>query len=51
MVFDDAGLTGETGVELTPELCARVGSAVGSLSKGEKKAIGCSHDTAAAVLK
>lgn len=51
VVFDDAGLTGETGVELTPELCARVGSAVGSLSKGEKVAIGCSHDTAAAVLK
>ncbi len=51
LVFDDAGMTGETGVELTPELCARVGAAVGSLSRGGKVAVGCSHDHAAAALK
>lgn len=51
VIFDDAGLTGETGVELTPELCARVGAAVGSISRGEKVAIGCSQDKAAASLK
>ncbi len=51
MVFDDAGLTGETGVELTPELCARVGAAVGSLSRGGKVAVGCSGDPAAEALK
>ena len=51
VMFDDAGLTGETGVEFTPELCARVGAAAGSLAQGEKVAIGCSHDQAAAVLK
>ncbi len=51
VAFDDAGLTGETGVEVTPELCARVGAAVGSLADGEKVAIGCSSDQAAASLK
>ncbi len=49
--FDDGGLCGETGVELTPEFCARLGAAVGSLSRGEKIAVGCSHDHAAAALK
>lgn len=43
-LFDDNGVTGETGVELTPELCARFGAAVGSLSRGERIAVGCSHD-------
>lgn len=51
VVFDDVGLTGETGVELTPELCARVGAAAGSLAHGEKVAIGSSNDLAAASLK
>lgn len=51
VVFEDAGLTGETGVELTPELCTRVGAAIGSLARGEKVAVGCGHDGAAAVLK
>ncbi|MCI8553518.1 MAG: NTP transferase domain-containing protein [Clostridiales bacterium] len=48
--FDDAGLTGETGVELTPELCARFGAAVGGLARGERIAVGYSHDRAAAAL-
>ena len=50
-LFDDVGMTGETGVELTPELCARLGAAIGSVSRGEKVAIGCSHDKSAGVLK
>ena len=50
-LFDDAGLCGETGVELTPELCARLGAAVGSLARGEKVAVGCSGDKAAGVMK
>ena len=49
--FDDNGITGETGVELTPEMCARLGAAVGSLHRGEKVAVGCSHDRAATVLR
>ena len=48
--FDDAGLAGETGVELTAELCARLGAAVGSAARGEKVAVGCSYDKAAALL-
>ena len=50
-LLDDNGFSGETGVELTPEFCARLGAAVGSLVKGGKVAVGCSHDKAAAVLK
>lgn len=50
-LLDDNGFSGETGVELTPEFCARLGAAVGSLTKGGKVAVGCSHDKAAAVLK
>ncbi|HIZ20529.1 MAG TPA: NTP transferase domain-containing protein [Firmicutes bacterium] len=50
-VFDDAGITGETGVELTPELCARIGAAVGSLSRGGRVAVGAADDPAAAALK
>ncbi len=50
-LFDDDGITGETGVEMTPESCARLGAAVGSLSQGEKIAVGCGHDSAASVLK
>ena len=49
--FDENGLTGETGVELTPEFCARLGAAIGSLARGEKVAVGCSHDKAASVMK
>ncbi len=49
--FDENGLTGETGVELTPEFCARLGAAVGSLARNEKIAVGCSHDKAASVMK
>lgn len=30
-VFGDKGITGQVGVELTPEFCARIGAAVGSL--------------------
>lgn len=51
VVFEDAGLTGETGVELTPELCTRVGAAIGSIARGEKVAVGCGYDSAASVLK
>lgn len=50
-LFDDGGLCGETGVELTPEFCARLGAAIGSQVRGEKVAVGCSSDKAAAVMK
>ncbi len=44
-LFDDGGLCGETGVELTPEFCARLGAAIGSQVRGEKVAVGCSCPT------
>jgi len=51
--FDETGLCGETGVELTPELCARVGAAVGSVSikSGNVKiAVGHGGDSASESL-
>lgn len=51
VVFDDAGLLGETGVELTPALCARIGAAAGSLTADGKAAVGSSGDNASDALK
>ena len=48
--FDDDGISGQVGVELTPEFCARVGAAVGSLNPRARIAAGCGPDRSAAVL-
>jgi len=49
--FDDDGITGEIGVELTPEFMARVGAAVGSLNPNVRVAVGCSGHKGGGVLK
>jgi len=49
--FDDDGISGQVGVELIPELLARMGAAVGSLGPRDRIAVGCSGDRGAAVLK
>ncbi len=49
--FDDDGISGETGVELTPELCAKIGSAAGSAQKKQSIGICCSNNTASKALK
>ncbi len=41
-IFDDEGISGDTGVELTPEVCARLGTAIGSTHAGRK--IGVAFD-------
>lgn len=38
-LFDETGVQGEAGNELTPELCARLGAALGSTKQGEKTGI------------
>lgn len=48
--FDDEGITGQVGVELTPEFCARIGSAVGSLFPGARIGVGCGPHRSAAAL-
>lgn len=37
--FDDDGVSGETGVEMTPEFMARFGAAVGTVLKGKTAAV------------
>lgn len=49
--FDDDGISGQIGVELTPEFCARVGAAVGSLHPGARIAVGSGTHRSAEVLK
>ena len=38
-IFDDNGICGEIGADITPEFCARLGAALGSSKLGEKVAI------------
>lgn len=40
-LFDDQGITGEAGVEMTPEFCARLGAAAGSLHCGSRVGVAC----------
>lgn len=49
--FDDEGLTGEIGVELTPELLARLGCAVGTLAQRGAVAVACCEGKGMAALK
>jgi len=49
--FDDNGITGQIGVEITPEFCARVGAALGSKNPRGKVAVGCGPGRAAEVMK
>lgn len=48
--FSDNGISGEIGVELTPEFMARLGSAVGSLKPDSRIAVGCSSHPGVKVL-
>ena len=48
--FDEDGITGQIGVELTPEFMARAGAAVGSLMPGKSIAVGYSSNRGSEVL-
>lgn len=48
--FDDDGLAGQVGVELTPEFCARIGAAVGSLYTQARVGIAYSPHRSAQML-
>lgn len=48
--FDDDGISGQVGVELTPEFCAKLGSAIGSLYQGARIGVGYGPHRSAAVL-
>lgn len=50
-IFDDEGITGENGVELTPETCARLGQALGSTHAGRKIGIAFDGKLDSKVLK
>lgn len=50
-IFDDEGITGEVGAELTPENCARIGSAAGSVFESGRIGVGCDGSVAGMNLK
>lgn len=50
-LFDDNGIYGVSGVELTAESCARLGSAIGSVSSGERIGIACDDSHLARSIK
>lgn len=50
-LFDDDGISGEAGVEITPEFCARLGAAVASLKCGRRVGIACGGGRAASAFK
>jgi len=49
--FDDDGLSGETGVLLTPQFCVKLGAAAGSLKNAAKIGVAHCGGTAANALK
>ncbi len=50
-LFDDSGIYGVSGVEITAESCARLGSAIGSVSSGERVGIACDEGQLAKSIK
>lgn len=48
--FEEEGICGSAGVEITPEYCARLGGAIGSLKGDGPVAVGSTQDRAAAAL-
>lgn len=50
-IFDDDGITGEVGADLTPEGCARIGAAAGGAFERETLGVACDGSVAGANLK
>lgn len=50
-IFDDEGITGEVGADLTPESCARIGAAVGGVTEQGRIGICCDGSIAGNNLK
>ena len=50
-LFDDEGISGETGVEITPEFMARVGAAIGSVHPYSRIGVGFGSFKAAQALE
>jgi mannose-1-phosphate guanylyltransferase/phosphomannomutase len=49
--FDENGIKGETGVDITPEFCARLGAACASLKSVKKIGVACGNSKAAQIFK
>jgi mannose-1-phosphate guanylyltransferase / phosphomannomutase len=50
-IFDDEGITGEVGADVTPESCACIGAAAGSVFDEGRIGVGCDGSVAGANLK
>lgn len=48
--FDDEGISGQAGVEITPEFCCRLGAAIGSLKNAQRIGIGYGDSIAAKAM-
>lgn len=51
IAFDENGLCGETGIELTPEYCAKIGAAIGSTHLGKRIGVASGTNPAATALR
>ncbi len=50
-LFDDEGISGTTCCEITPELCSKIGAAIGSIYKGARIGVGCGFSRASSMMK
>lgn len=50
-IFDNEGITGEVGADLTPETCARIGAAAGGVISEARIGVGCDGSVAGSNLK
>lgn len=50
-IFDDEGITGEVGADLTPETLARIGAAAGGVFDNARIGVGCDGSVAGVGLK
>lgn len=49
-IFDDGGISGESGIEITAEIAARIGASIGSSKAGKRVGIACDAQKGAQAL-
>ena len=49
-IFDDGGVGGDSGIEVTAEIAARIGASIGSSKAGKRVGIACDAQRGAQAL-